>query len=313
MMDDNDKPNNKRAAAVEVETSNNNNNIASSKKPQPQREPSKNASGKKSRQPREPLIATPADVFVKHPYLFVPFLDRVSLNRLFSTNKEIHAEASSRAVTLPWPEKRFQVGLRVYSVAFSPDGGLLACGCHNGRIHIWNRSNGRCMVLEGHTNCVSSLTFSPDGNFLACATSWDRTFRLWKLADSSYRVFEGHTDSVMSVAFSPDGSTISSGSFDGSVRIWDVSDRRCFRNLRDNRMLGVNSIAWSPDGATIAAADHSGPIFLWDITNDENIVRAPVIIDGHEGAVFSISYSPDGRYLASGFQDKTVKLGMLLI
>jgi hypothetical protein len=50
----------------------------------------KNASNKKPRQQSEPLTATPTDVFAKHPYLFVPFLDRVSLNRLFSTNKEIH-------------------------------------------------------------------------------------------------------------------------------------------------------------------------------------------------------------------------------
>jgi hypothetical protein len=53
----------------------------------------KNTSSKKPRSQREPLTATPTDIFVKHPYLFVPFLDRVSLNWLFSTSKEIHAES----------------------------------------------------------------------------------------------------------------------------------------------------------------------------------------------------------------------------
>jgi WD40 repeat protein len=266
----------------------------------------KNVSSKKPRQQREPLTATPTDAFVKHPYLFAPFLDRVSLNRIFSSNKEIHA--ASRTVTLPWPEKRFHVvGEAVHSVAFSPDGGLLASGYNDGNIRIWNRLNGQCTVLQGHASIVRSVSFSPDGKFLASGSD-DRTIRLWKLADSSYMVFEGHTDCVMSVAFSPDGSTIASGSDDGSVRLWDVSEGRCTKTLRAIRMQGVWSAAWSPDGATIAVADRSGLIFLCDISNEQNTIRAPIFIDGHEGIVTTVAYSPDGRYLASGSFDRTVKL-----
>jgi WD40 repeat protein len=122
-----------------------------------------NASGKKSRkQQREPLTATPTDVFVKLPHLFVPFLDRVSLNQLFSTSKEIHAVAISQAVTLPLPEKRFRGDSGVFCTAFSSDGGLLAYGCEDGHIQIQNRSNGRCNALQGHTGLVRSISFSPD-------------------------------------------------------------------------------------------------------------------------------------------------------
>jgi WD40 repeat protein len=255
---------------------------------------------------REPLIATAADVFVKYPYLFVPFLDRVSLNRLFSINREIHAEAS-RAVTLPWPEKLFHAGSTVMSVAFSQQGGLLAYGCHNGRIQIRNRSNGQRNELEGHANAVHSVSFSPDGKLLASG-SYDCTIRLWKLAGSSCRVFRGHTDSVSSVTFSPGGSTLATGSFDGSVRLWNVSEGRCTRTLRDSRMDKVYSIAWSPSGVTIAVANRGGLIFLWDISNEQNTMSVPVVIQGHENLVTTIAYSSDGRYLASGSYDKTVKL-----
>jgi WD40 repeat protein len=267
-----------------------------------------NASIKKPRQQREPLTTTPTDVFAKLPYIFVQFLDRLSCNRLFSTNKEIHV--AGRAVTpLPWPEKRFQVASRVAScsVAFSPDGGLVASGSSNGRTSIWNRSDGRCTVLEGHNSIVNGIAFSPDGKYLACGR-YDRTIQLWKLDDNSSRILEGHSRWVTSVAFSPDGSTLASGSLDGSVRLWHVSDGRCTKTLCDIRMLGVWHVAWSPNVATITVVNSSGQIYLWDISNEENIIRAPVIIQGHESDVTTIAYSPDGRYLASGSRDNAVKL-----
>jgi WD40 repeat protein len=257
---------------------------------------------------REPLSATPTDVFVKHPYLFVPFLDRVSLNRLFSTSKEIHAEAG-RTVILPWPEKRFRVAstVQVRCVNFSPDGGSLAAACSDGRTCLWNRVNGPCTGLEEH-GAVHSVSFSPDGKFLVSGSE-DYAIHLWKLTDSSYRAFEGHTDWVMSVAFSPDGFTIASGSADGSVRLWSVSEGRCIGTLRDNRMLFVWSVAWSPDGTTVAVADGSGLIFLWDISYDQNTISTSVVIqEGHKGSMYTIAYSPDRKYLASGSYDKTVKL-----
>jgi WD40 repeat protein len=202
-----------RRAATTADDKADTNNATISKKPRPQ---------------REPLTATATDVFAKHPYLFVPFLDRVSLNRLFSVDREIHA--ASQSVTLPWPEKRFQAGANVWCVVFSPDGGFLASGCHNGTVQIRNRSSG------GVPTVSRAFPFLLMGNFLRLAA---RITRLWKLADSSYRVFEGHTSWVMSVAFSPDGSTIASGSDDGSVRLWDVSEGTCTKTLRDNRMLGA--------------------------------------------------------------------------
>jgi WD40 repeat protein len=262
------------------------------------------------RQQRETLVGNPTDVFSKFPYLFVPFLDRVSLLRLFSANREIYAasQEAREAVTLLWPEKKLRVGSRVFSVAFSPDGGLLACGCENEDIRLWNRVNGQCTLLEGHTSWVRSVSFSPDGNFLASGSA-DRTIRLWKLADQSCRVLEGHSSWVMSVAFSPDGSTIASGSADGSVSLWDVREGRRIRTLRDNRMMGVYSVAWAPDGKTAAAGYNGGKILEWNLSAiGEGLNSATCYIQAHRRVVHNISYSPDGSYLASDSNDATIKL-----
>jgi WD40 repeat protein len=257
---------------------------------------------------------TPTDVFCRLPHLLVAYLDRVSLNRLFSANKVLYA--ASRTVTLPWPEKRIllSIGLPVYSVQFSPNGGLLACGCRNGTIQIWNsnsrnrlntndgavavaaavvdgRPAGTPIVLQGHAGIVKSLAFSPNGKLLASG-GHDGMVRLWKLLDnnntntntnntnniaSSCRVLEGHESFITSVVFSLDGATLASASYDGSIRLWNVANGQCIRTFRqDDRTIYV--VAWSPDGKTIAVANRGGLMYLLDI--HPNTIRAPVIIPG---------------------------------
>ena len=104
----------------------------------------------------------PVSVIVEH---ILPLLDRVSRNRLCSTNKELHA--TSRKVTNPpWPfKRRLHAGghANVHSMAFSPDSESLASGSDDGIIRIWDRADGLCTHLEGHTGDVNDLHFSPDG------------------------------------------------------------------------------------------------------------------------------------------------------
>jgi WD40 repeat protein len=152
---------------------------------------------------------------------------------------------------------------------------------------------------------------------LASCPNDDRTIRLWKLEDRSFRVLAGHdTDVMMTVAFSRDGLTLASGDCDGQIRLWDVNDGRCIRELGEWSFDRICSITFAPDGETIALAavafetedeDPYGAILLWDIS-DVDAISVTTVVERHDGSVHSLEYSPDGRYFASGAHDGTVRL-----
>jgi WD40 repeat protein len=162
--------------------------------------------------------------------------------------------------------------------------------------------------LRGHTDSVNSVAFSPDGQTLASGSD-DNTVILWDVAirQPLGQPLVGHTDSVSSVAFSPDGRLLASGSADNTIRLWDVATGQSAGQPLTGPTGKVTSVIFSPDGRILASSScgrlalwgavcEAGEIRLWDVATRQPL--GPPLV-GHELAVNSIAFSPDGKTLAS--------------
>jgi WD40 repeat protein len=150
----------------------------------------------------------------------------------------------------------------------SPDGWRILSGSRDGMLILWDRETGRSIRrFKGHGGAVISVAFAPDGRR---ALSGDgAVVRLWDLeSGQTIHEFHGHTECVFSVAFSPDGRL-------------GYSTSGFLNNLRQ---LGTDS-----------------PIRVWDLETGQEVRK----LEGHEGNVWSVAVSRDGRHVLSGGNDMT--------
>ncbi len=160
-------------------------------------------------------------------------------------------------------------GTLVKTVAFSPNGQMLASSDYNGRINFWDTHGYlTCKTAQGHESnilgSVTSITFSPDGQMVVSGGK-EKTVRLWDLQGNLLcEPLRGHEDYVRSVVFSPDGKIIASSSNDGTIRLWDTQGNPIGEPLPLQGLAGAFSVTSTVDGRSLIISGSSdGTLQFW--------------------------------------------------
>jgi WD40 repeat protein len=196
--------------------------------------------------------------------------------------------------------------LPVTALVFAPGSKLLASGSAGKTVVLWDTLSGKQKADLVHPSNVTGLAFTADGKTLAVG-QFDKTLTLWNVPAGTRRVsfkVPAEDTNVRGIDLAPDGGLLAA-KCPFHVSIWDVAKERESATVAQNNSYWDESgnVAFSPDGATLAIPWVGEDIVLWDrATAKERRLK------GHGRAVIYVTFSADGKLLASGSDDGTVKV-----
>jgi hypothetical protein len=194
----------------------------------------------------------------------------------------------------------------VGSIAFSPDGKLLAVGGYKD-VQLMDPGTGKVIAtLSGHADVVRALAFTPDGTKLAAAgglPARSGEIKIWDLqTHRPVETLSGHKDCIYSVAISPDGKLVASGSYDKLILLWEIDSGKQLRTLKDH-IDAVFSVAFSPDGKRLASGAQDRSVKIWDVASGQRLFTLSEPLDG----ITAVAFRPSGTQLAAGGYDKVIR------
>jgi WD40 repeat protein/serine/threonine protein kinase len=194
------------------------------------------------------------------------------------------------------------------TVRFSPDGKLLLAGGVGGKLYRWNTATWMALPsINAHRLKLWDLAFSPDGGTLATVSgsaTGPGELKLWNPRSGELLAnHDPNSRSARSVAFTPDGRTLLYGVF-GRIDRLDLATRTPGPSLQ-----GTAFVAVSPDGMMAAVLRKSDSVgeneaSLWDLSTD----RLRFVLRGHTSQIYQLTFSPDGKTLATASWDGTARL-----
>ena len=194
---------------------------------------------------------------------------------------------------------RFRHGDGVLSLAYSPDGKILASGGRNEPIHIWDAATGQLLRLLNE-HWTYALAFSPDGKYLAAAGA-NKIVRLW-IAETGQEIaqMKGHKATIKALAFSSDGAVLVSGSDDTTVKLWKVPEGSEAATY-DGHTFGVNAVAISSDSKHLASGSIDHTLRVGSGSRRNVVIQAPAAVTG-------LAYLPNRKTLIAAGDDGFLRI-----
>lgn len=188
-------------------------------------------------------------------------------------------------------------------VAVSNDGFWLAAATFEGNVHLLNLKSGnqRIIRLDGHQGKVKSLVFMPDNNFIV-STGTDRKVFLWNLVSGGSVELDNPYGIILDAAISPNGRYIAGCSRDGRILLWDRESLDAPAVLFQDVKSSFYSVEFSRRGTYLVAGDLNGNVMIWDFPSR----RMTENIKTHAARVLDITFSPDGKLMATSSMDGTI-------
>lgn len=201
---------------------------------------------------------------------------------------------------------------RVWCVAVSPDGSLIASCGGDKTIRIYSlRTHGCISVLEGsHSRTIRCVTWSPSGSHIAAA-SFDGTVSIWEKTGTTWSssiCLEGHENEVKCVTWHRNGSLLATCARDKTVWIWEATDDGDYEcaGVLNGHTQDVKCVRWHPQEELLASCSYDDTVKIWGGDGDD--WSCLNTLKGHTGTVWQCSFDPTGCALASCCDDFSVRI-----
>ncbi len=184
----------------------------------------------------------------------------------------------------------------IRSISYSADGQFIVTASQDKTIRIWEASTGKLSnLLTGHNTWVYSASISGDQQ--SVVSSSNDEIRLCKLSDASLLAELKGNALPHSISCDKTGKNILIGSYDNTIKIWDVNDGKFVRILEGHTGL-VLSANYSPDGKLIVSASSDSTVRIWDVNSGKQLM----VLKHPYAAHFAI-FSPDGKFILTACED----------
>ena len=192
------------------------------------------------------------------------------------------------------------------SIAFNPEGTLLACSCSDGTVELWDLKHREIpqffRLLIGHQHHVSVMAFGHLG--LLASLPYGENINLWDVFSGKVlKTIQGYSRLIGGNAFSPDGKLLVQGDANGTVRVYSLVENRYITTIKGHAGP-IWCVEFSPDGRSFASAADDRIVKLWDASTFQCLKT----LTGHTGYLWALAFSADARYLACAGHNRAIKI-----